>query len=77
MAKTMEMPDQIILFITLPGQASRSDIMLGCFNRHKPKLQIDATANHLIGMTPSRNLIQMIDGPKTSLGTPATVDRIA
>ena len=77
MARVVEMADQFLEFLKQHGSATRREITMECFNRRATKQQIDATVEHLLGMSPSRILIETINRPKGSPGTPTTVFRTA
>jgi putative DNA primase/helicase len=73
MARVEEMAAQILEFLKQHGSASRRDITVECFDRHGTKQQIDAAVEYLMGMTPARIQVRIVDRPKNSPGTPITI----
>lgn len=77
MVRVVEMAAKILEFLKLHGSVSRRDIMVDCFDRHATKHQIDAAVEYLMGMTPARIQVRIVDRPKSSPGTPITIYQIA
>lgn len=77
MAAVLDMGNQILEFLKLRGDASRSDITVHCFKRHESKLRIDAAVDYLLKMTPAKIHVQIVQRPKTAPGTPTTIFRLA
>ena len=77
LARVMATADQILEFLKQRGSVSRQEITVDCFNRHATKQQIDAAVEYLLGTTPARIQVQVVNRPKSSPGTPFTVYQMA
>nr|WP_315232139.1 hypothetical protein [uncultured Albidiferax sp.] len=73
--KLTEMVRKLLEFLKQRGSATRREITVECFSRRETKLRIDAAVEHLLGMTPPRIYVQIIDRPLGTPGTPTTVYR--
>lgn len=68
-----ELAHRIVAFLDRRIQASRSEIMVECFQGHASKANIDAAIERLLNTSPPRISIHLIHRPKEKPGSPTTI----
>lgn len=77
LAQVLELANRVLAFLHERGQATRSQISADCFRGKVPKARIDASLEHLLASTPPRIIVQWVERPADTPGTPTRVYRLA
>lgn len=67
---------RIVAFLDRRIQASRSEIMVECFQGHASKANIDAAIERLLNTSPPRISMHLIHRPKEKPGSPTTIYKL-
>ena len=71
------MSSRVLAFLRVRGQATRSQISTDCFRGKVPKIQIDASLEHLLAATPPKINVQWAERSGGAPGAPRRVYRLA
>lgn len=72
-ARTNETAERIVGFLKARDKATRKQITVECFQSHANKGRIDAALDELLAATPPRIVVDTVERPKGSPGTPTRI----
>lgn len=72
-ARTNETAERIVEFLKERKEATRKQITVECFQSHANKSRIDAALDELLAATPPRVIVDTVERPKGSPGTPTRI----
>jgi len=76
LTQVLALSHRVLTFLRKRGQATRSEISSECFRGKVSKIQIDASLEYLLGGTPPRISVQLVERQLGAPGTPTQVYRL-